>query len=197
MSEHFSVVYLDDEIDVYLSKYLCERFQKDYSEVIFRNGATAYQDLVDNPVIRNANILIVDSKLFENRTVKYKITGEELKMAFRKVFPFMEIIVITQNDYAEAYDDMVKYRPNKKENYSQYYDLHLKPAISTAERVIEISRKVIDEINGDSAIDSVLIEKLRNEIDGIYEYKEMGKEDVDELIAAFKEMKKEFDNGCK
>jgi len=197
MNEDISIVYVDDEIDIYLSKFLLNEFKDNYSEIVFKNDETSYQDLIDQLTRLNANIVIIDSRLFENGKVKYKFTGEELKMAFRKIFPFMETIVITQNDYADKYDDFEKYRPNTikgGESFLSYYQTHLDPAIMKAKRIIEISRNVISEIGKDSAIDLVLVERLKNEINGLYEYKDLTKKDVDQLIKTFKEMKKELDD---
>lgn len=97
--ELITMLYVDDKIDLYVSKYLNsysnDRADYKYSELKFENKYS-YEDLLENNEIQKADILFLDSMLFENGNVQdNKISGEELGLIIKKIFPFKEIIVIT------------------------------------------------------------------------------------------------------
>ena len=101
------ILYIDDHPEAALSKYLdnyknsnCEI---EYSDIEF-NPDEGYESLINDPDVKSANIIFIDSKLFENRNaIAGKFTGEEFKIILRKYFPFIEVIVITQNEIAQEY----------------------------------------------------------------------------------------------
>ena len=76
------MLYVDDKIDLYVSKYLNsysnDKAEYKYSELKFENKYS-YEDLLENNEIQKADILFLDSMLFENGNVQdNKISGEEL-----------------------------------------------------------------------------------------------------------------------
>lgn len=79
------MIYIDDSPDISLSKYL-DKFrsdlcQFDYSDIEF-NSEEGYESLINNTEVRTANIIFIDSKLFENRNTNGKFTGEEFRQIF-------------------------------------------------------------------------------------------------------------------
>ena len=99
----------------------------------------SYNDLLENETINMSDILIIDSRLFEE--VEYTentLTGEELRFIIRKVFPYKGVLVISQNDTSE-YDIESKFKPSSPlENSSfevyekeakLFYDKRLLPKI--------------------------------------------------------------------
>ena len=82
--ELITMLYVDDKIDLYVSKYLNlysnDKAEYKYSELKFENKYS-YEDLLKNDEIQKADILFLDSMLFENGNVKNnKISGEELSL---------------------------------------------------------------------------------------------------------------------
>ena len=117
--ESITMLYVDDKIDLYVSKYLNsysnDETKYEYLELKFESKYS-YKDLLESDKIQKADILFLDSMLFENGSVRdNKISGEELGLIIKKIFPFKEIIVITQ------YQDKMKYSTLKKYNSNTYH----------------------------------------------------------------------------
>ena len=96
--ETIKLVYIDDTPDNDLSKYLDRYSSNDYqfesSEIEF-DPTQDYNSLLCNPEVQSANIIIIDSRLFENKTVTGgKFTGEEFKLVLKKFYPFIEFLLI-------------------------------------------------------------------------------------------------------
>ena len=106
--EILKILYIDDNPEPSLSKYL-DKYKNsscdiEYSDIKF-NPDEGYESLINNAEVKSANIIFIDSKLFENRTaIAGKFTGEEFKIILKKYFPFIEVIVITQNDITPDYE---------------------------------------------------------------------------------------------
>lgn len=47
------------------------------------NSEEGYESLINNTEVRTANIIFIDSKLFENRNTNGKFTGEEFKIILK------------------------------------------------------------------------------------------------------------------
>ena len=190
MSE-IKIVYVDDSIDPTLSRFLETKYGSNYEEVEFdcNNG---YEDLLKSDQIRSANIVIIDSKLFEDSHVHdKKFTGEEFKIILRKIFPFVEVIVITQNEELIGDTTVGKYRDKKDgQTAKNYYEEVLIPRIEKMTETINIYRKIADKLQNNSDIDKMLIEKIIDSLNGMDEYDELNTEKVDELIKAFEELRK-------
>ena len=127
--EEFSLVYIDDTPDTILGRYLdgldvmyAEKGYKiNYSEILFETEDD-YNFLLKDERVQTANILIIDSMLFENKTAKDgKFTGEEFKFVLQKFYPFIEVIVISQNDLDPGISMISKYVKNLRETGRDYY----------------------------------------------------------------------------
>lgn len=196
--DKIKIVYIDDYVDSNISRYLVEEYQheafeKEYGEVRF-NSAEGYDSLINNQLVKEANIILIDSKLFENGKVDTgKFTGEEFKMILKKVFPFIEVIVITQNELEEDYGNISKYREGVTITPQKYYSLHLKKALDDAIQNIHIYRNIANKLKGNEGIDKVLIEKIMNSLEGSAQYDELTTIDIDNIILAFKELQGDMD----
>jgi len=104
--ETLKLLYIDDHPETSLSKYL-DKYKSpsceiEYSDIEFKPDE-GYESLINNSDVKSANIIFIDSKLFENRNaIAGKFTGEEFKIILKKYFPFIEVIVITQNEIVSA-----------------------------------------------------------------------------------------------
>lgn len=195
--EKIKVIYIDDAPDTSLSRYLDE-YKKQNCEFEFSDlqfmPEDGYESLINNPEVRSANVIFIDSKLFENRTaMEGKFTGEEFKIILKKYFPFIEVIVITQNDIAEEYETMAKYNPAKGESAETYYNNVIPKKMETAIRNICELRKIAQDMKQNSKWESVLVEKITNSLNGCGTYDELTKEDIDEVISVFKELQEKID----
>lgn len=196
--DKIKIVYIDDKLDSNISRYLAKGYQhkdfeKEYEEVCF-NSAEGYDSLINNQLIKEANIILIDSKLFENDKINNgKFSGEEFKMILKKVFPFIEVIVITQNELEDDYGTISKYREGLRENPQQYYAEKLKKVLNDAIQNIYIYRNIANKLRSNDGIDKVLIEKIVNSLEGVAQYDELTTNDIDDIIVAFKELQRNID----
>lgn len=196
--ELITMLYVDDKIDLYVSKYLNsysnDKAEYKYSELKFENKYS-YEDLLENDEIQKADILFLDSMLFENGNVQdNKISGEELGLIIKKIFPFKEIIVITQ------YQDKMEYSTLKKYNSNTYLcdvdsffqDNWNKEIVNATQNII-LNRNILKNISLKNYVEKFLFEKMENSINGVSNYDNLTKMDIDNLIKAFEEMRKNYE----
>lgn len=200
------ICYVDDNLDPflvgYLDKYVCN--SSDYKYVEYEvSPSLSYNDLLTNERINESDILIIDSRLFEE--VEYTentLTGEELRFIIRKVFPYKEVLVISQNDTNE-YDIESKFKPSSpsadssfemyEKEANQFYTKKLLPKIIDSRKSIEATKNILDRISNKGYMSSsMLLEQIRDTIDGDNFYTELSKEDIDSLIDSFTKLRKEL-----
>ena len=190
------MIYIDDSPDISLSKYL-DKFrsglcQFDYSDIEF-NSEEGYESLINNTEVRTANIIFIDSKLFENRNTNGKFTGEEFKIILKKHLPFIEVIVITQNEVEEEYETIAKYDSRSDKTAQEYYDSILPELIDHAVKNIFEYRKIASRMKENTIWEDVMIEKIENSLEGKDVYDELTKTDIDHIIGIFQELKEKVD----
>lgn len=194
MKEDINIIYIDDRPDIMLSEYLKATFKGRYKEIVF-NSSTEFETLFN--IIRHEirSVILIDSKLFENSNAGNKFTGEEFMMVIKEQLPFIEIIIITQNDdYCEDIGAILKYRLSDIEEPNHYYATKLFPAIEISIKKIIAYEYISNKMTGNSPVfDAYIIEKIKNSINGISDYNSLNVGDIDRLIEAFKEFKE--DNG--
>lgn len=187
-------MYIDDERDEAISAYLEDGYRNDkydvrYQEVEF-DVQKGYEGLLDSPEVAAANVILIDSKLFENNNVecKGKFSGEEFRMILRKIFPFIEVVVISQNGENRDYEIIPKYRSGSSETSDKYYERVLKEKIDASiERVITF-RNISKKLENNKEIEKFLVEKTMDSLNGINNYDGLTKDDIDNLIDAFKSL---------
>lgn len=201
--EVFSLVYIDDTPDTILSRYLDELnsvySEKGYaiksSDILFK-AEDDYSSLLKDERIQTANILIIDSMLFENKTAKDgKFTGEEFKFVLQKFYPFIEVIIISQNELDPGISMVAKYVKNFEETGADYYARVVTPHIDEAIKRILQSRILAKKMSDNEIWETVLKEKVLGTLHGTQAYDELTKEDIDTLIYAFKEIRDSINDG--
>ena len=202
------LVYVDDTLDTSLSEYLDEHAEDDlreslgtqdvslsYAEVTYDPSA-GFRSLLQNRTVQNANVIIMDSKLFETSTPpEGMLSGETFRVLLRRYYPFIEVIVITQNaDRDRPGMGMVhKYYwrngadPSDPEGPSKYYRDELIPPIAAAVRNVMAYRLQFERLEEELG-DKAMLEKVSNSIEGLELYDELSKTDIDELVEAFKKL---------
>lgn len=196
--ERYSIVYIDDKPEGALERYLDKEFHSDRYEVEFSDlvfyPEEGYESLLSNPKVRSANIILVDSWLFENRTANGgKFTGEEFKLVLKKFFPFIEVIVITQNGIESEITKIAKYDKSCGKTASEYYAGLLPSIIDGAVDNIHQYRLLAELINENDSWEKVVKEKVIDTLKGKKVYDELTKSDIDELIQAFREIQEIID----
>lgn len=192
--ELITMLYVDDKIDLYVSKYLNsysnDKAEYKYSELKFENKYS-YEDLLENNEIQKADILFLDSMLFENGNVQdNKISGEELGLIIKKIFPFKEIIVITQYQDKMEYSTLKKYNSNTYQcDEDLFFQDNWNKEIINATKNIILNRNILKNISSKRYVEKCLFEKIENSINGLSNYDNLTKADIDSLIKAFEEMR--------
>lgn len=194
IKEKINLVYIDDDRDEAISAYLEENYQSDnydveYQEIEFE-GEKGYESLLDSQEVASANVILIDSRLFENDSITCngKFSGEEFRMILRKVFPFIEVLVISQNGENKDFEIIPKYRSGSSETSKEYYERVLKSKIDESIKRVVTFRNISKKLESNKGIEKFLIEKAVDSLNGINDYEDLCKEDIDQLIAAFQSM---------
>lgn len=196
MTSEIKLTYIDDKLDTLLVEYLYtlseEEQNFEYDEYKFNSGEDSYQSLLENDSIASSDIIIVDSKLFENEFAdsKAKFTGQELKIIFATANPFIQIIVITQNNDLSKYGAIKKFATTRESSgqeqveANKYYSSVLKKEIDTSIKKVEEVRRIAQLLSENSASyeKTLVVEKVNNLINKVPSYKELTDEKINELI---------------
>lgn len=191
--DKYSLVYIDDDPETTLTRYLDEEFHSDkyeidWSEIRFK-PEEGYDSLLLDPKVRTANIILVDSKLFENRTATGgKFTGEEFKLVLKKFFPYIEVIVITQNEISGEIDKIAKFDKSCGKTASEYYSSILPAIIDIAVSNIKQYWILAELVKQNDVWDDLLKEKIIGTLNGSDTYDNLTKADIDNLVSAFKQI---------
>lgn len=192
-----NILYIDNNIDLYATKYLRETLEipdtnKIYTEYTFTIKDT-YESLLSSDKVKSADLIIIDSRLFENSTVKEaKFTGEEFKLVLKKVFPYKEAIVVTQNEIPDEYQVLPKYRSDKTPNHTQFFNENWLPVIKNAIKSVLDYRNLVHKIEDNKNIDKHFIEKIITTLEGSCEYDLLNSKDISALITIFKELEAKY-----
>lgn len=196
--ETIKLVYIDDSPEAALAEYLDrtyknESFETEYSDIIFDPQA-GYDALLKDSRVHAANIVFIDSRLFENTTaLGNKFSGEEVKFVLRKFYPYIEVIVVTQNEIDSGVEKLPKYNPTSEKTSSEYYGELVPPLIEQAVKNINQYRFLARKMEGNDSWETILKEKVIGAFNGTSTYDELTKTDIDNLVNAFKEIQEQID----
>lgn len=197
--ESVKLLYVDDNEDKYISQYLDEEYgytdvNIEYLERQF-NAEDSYESLLSYKDVHSADIIIIDSLLFENANLSnQKLTGEEFEIILRKVFPFKEVIVVTQNNIDEDYKVIKKFDTSSGVNSKDFFEKEWKPLLDKAVERVILYRKVLKRIEQKNYVEKFFFEEIQQSIQGESEYDKLTVADIDKLISAFEDVKKKYDN---
>lgn len=190
-----SVLYIDDSIDPNLSRYLDEYCSNAdtsdliYAEEPFLKGDT-YEQLLRKESVRTANVVLIDSKLFEEADLgSGMFTGEEFRVILNKLFPYIEVIVISQNILPITQGVVEKCKKFKNyEEIKAYYDEKLLAKLNERVDIVRETRQIVARLGNEKSIDQALVEKLNRAVNGTNEYDELKVSDIDRIVQAFQEL---------
>ena len=190
--EQIRILYIDDKPDPDLDEYFDRYYENDEYEKVYEiiqfDPNNGYESLLQDFKVQSANIIFVDSRLFENKTaVSGKFTGEEFKLVLQKFYPFIEVIVITQNGKDPDIDMIEKFKyESGSQSARQYYSNEIPKCINNAIKRIKQYRILASRINQNDSWEKLLKEKVLGTLEGTNQYDSLTKSDIDELINAFK-----------
>lgn len=195
--ETIKIVYVDDKLDPYVSKYLSSLSLDEYlyqkKEIKF-STRDSYKSMLSNQEIRMADILFLDSMLFENNAVDgNKLSGEELGFIIKKMFPFKEILVITQYQEKSEFSSLKKYNKTFGTSSDNFFKQYWEEIILQASHNIVQNRKILERLSSENYVEKMLLEKLESTMSGQVDYENLTKKDVDKLIKSFEEMRKIYE----
>lgn len=198
-----NIVYIDDINDEILSSYMgkvyCQcpfnlaatggSINKRYKEILFR-GKDGYEDLLQKADVRAANVILIDNHLFEERTVGVgRFSGKQFKVILRKLLPYVEVLIITQDETLVGENIVHKFSGRHGEDANKYYQEHLAPILDHAiEEVLEFE-SLADDLKQSTDVEKALVDKILSSLQGNDSYDALTKADIDSLISSFKELK--------
>lgn len=195
MKDNITILYIDDDIDYDISYYLKECLRSERYVIIekeFKDNETI-EEIINSTEVKSADIILIDSKLFEKENAERYFSGEEIKTIIRNVYPFKEVFVITQNDLDSDIQVIKKYNNQKNDTnnineIASYYQKEIKDKISASVKNIDEYRHIIQLEHNIILKDE--FDHLKRIIDGEIEYSSLKKEDVDKLVNEVKEINK-------
>ena len=197
--EQVRILYIDDTPDPDLDEYFDRYYENDEYEKVYEiiqfDPNNGYESLLQDFKVQSANIIFVDSRLFENITAAAgKFTGEEFKLVLQKFYPFIEVIVITQNGKDPDIDMIEKFKyESGSQSAQQYYSNEIPKCINNAIKRIKQYRILASRINQNDSWEKLLKEKVLGTLEGKNKYDSLTKADIDELINAFKLIQERID----
>ncbi len=199
MIKDIKMLYVDDlpdpEISRCLDEYENDRIKINYMEIEF-DDTYNYKKLIKEIENNNINLLIIDSALYLESESRERFTGEQFKIILKKILPFIETIVISQNKQENDYDIIKKYnKENIKETIDEYYKDVLNNVITKKINEILMTREILSKFKEEKTIDELLIEKISLSLEGAEVYSELNIKDINKLIEEFKELKQVIING--
>ena len=202
LEKKINIVYIDDISDEILSRYMTKSYcttpfcrsnatqiKKNYEEVPFC-GDKDYEVLLKNPIVKAANVILIDNHLFEERTVGAgRFSGKQFKIILRKIFPYVEVIIITQDATLSGENVIRKFSGRHGEDANQYYQENLAPCLDRAIEAVLDFEDLADDLKQSTDVKKILIDKVLNSLQGDDSYDALSKSDIDELICSFREIK--------
>jgi len=200
------IVYIDDQIDEILSRYISEIYcQKDFVKIgtgqtvekIFEDirfsGEDNYESLLQDARIRSANVILIDNHLFEERSAgSGKFSGKQFKVILRKLLPFVEVLIITQDKLLVGNNILHKFSGRHGENTDAYYHEQLDGILDAAIKEVLEFETLADDLRQSTDVEKTLVDKILKSLQGDDSYDALTKEDIDNLISSFRELRE----GC-
>lgn len=195
------IVYIDDHFDTEISKYMhdvycrfpwSDKIEKEYAEVPFEYSK-GYESLLNNATVREANIILIDNRLFEQSNAGTgKFSGKQFKLILRKLFPFVEVLIITQDEGMTGYKIIHKFSGRHGESSNEYYNQILKPELDASIKEVLGFEELAEELKSSEDVEKALVEKVLLSLQGENSYDDLKKTDIDNLIKVFRELKEGY-----
>lgn len=198
-----NIVYIDDIIDRGISKclYKYKLGQKniEYIEIPYTEEYT-YKKLLEEIENLNINIVVIDSALYLESDSRERFTGEQFKIILKKILPYVETIVISQNKQENDWDIIKKFNQDvhieKYKTDVEYYQSELIKVLEKKINEVKMGREIYSKLEEEQVVEKKLLEKISLSLSGEEKYSELKSEDINTLIESFQELKRAL-NGQK
>ena len=203
MMQEVNIVYIDDIIDEVISHYInscyCKnafsksstamKVNKLYKEIKF-DGSQGYERLLQDTDVHSANVILIDNHLFEESTsCSGKFSGKQFKVILRKLLPYVEVLIITQDSQLNGDNIIHKFSERNVEEAEEYYKNNLDYKLDEAINAVMEFDELAADLCKSTDVEKMLVEKILQSINGDNSYDELTKADIDKLISSFKELK--------
>lgn len=202
MDKNINIVYIDVNSDEILSRYMNSGYcaipfqrsdntqiNKVYKEIRFC-GDEGYELLLQNATVKAANVILIDNHLFEECTIgTSRFSGKQFKIILRKILPYVEVIVITQDKTLAGENVISKFSGSNVEDAPKYYKENLAPCLDKAIKEVLDFENLADDLIQSKDVEKFLIDKVLNSLQGDDSYDTLSKSDIDNLICSFREIK--------
>ena len=113
----------------------------------------------------------------------------EFRVILNKLFPYIEVIVISQNILPITQGVVEKCKKFKNyEEIKAYYDEKLLAKLNERVDIVRETRQIVARLRNEKSIDQALVEKLNRAVNGTNEYDELKVSDIDRIVQAFQEL---------
>lgn len=207
------LMYVDDDPDLILSKFIHSLESKDFlknnnlnenvcisvSEYRLKKD-DSFGALIKTIKDNQVNILLIDSKLYEDQSVLNKITGEAVKLYLKQFLPYVEVIVISSKEIDGNCLTISKSRENSvkdgedqyKEGEDQYNDT-LVPRIVDCVKKVQENLYLAEEMKKGATFDKYISDRIVASLNFNEDYSSITKNDIDNLVDAFKAIQEKID----
>lgn len=194
-----NILYVDDNTDPYISQYLLDEYKHENASVVYNElkfePSDTYESMLSNTLVRSADIVIIDSVLFENSKLSNeKLSGEEFGVILRNIFPYKEFIVVTQNEPNDEFKIIKKYDTSSKISKEDFFEQVWRPHLDKAIKNILLVHKIVTRIQEKNYIEKYLFEEIRQSLSGEVGYQKLTVEDIDKLVEAFENVRKVYED---
>ena len=208
-NKQLTLLYIDDSPDPWLSKYLANYAVEDHDFLKRSKYSLVYKeyqfdssidpnDFLHQTEVCQADVYIIDSRLFENRTElekhkRYK--GEELELLLRKLRPFTEVIIVSQKSILSNQDIVAKYSVKSDADFNNcktFYDRELK----LDDKILSVigTQSALREFVSNEVWSSSLRKRMQESADFVPNYDELTPADIDKLVEAFQKIERKLDD---
>ena len=113
-------------------------------------------------------------------------------MLFKKLLPYIEVIIISQDNRLRTENTVVKFSGTGESDAESYYTENLDPCLDEAIKEVLALEEIALTMQSSSVIDKFLQDSILYSMKGDVAYEGLKKTDIDKLILAFRELKNDF-----
>lgn len=200
------LMYVDDDPDLILSRFIYSL----ESKVFLKNNNLnenvcisvseyhlkkddSFDSLIKTIKDNQVNILLIDSKLYEDQSVLNKITGEAVKLYLKQFLPYIEVIVISSKEIDGNCLTISKSRENSDKDVEEQYNDTLVPRIVDCVKKVQENLFLAEEMKKGATFDKYISDRIVATLNFNEDYSSITKNDIDNLVDAFKAIQEKID----
>ena len=200
------LMYIDDDPDLILSNFIYSLESKAFlknnnlnenvcisvSEYHLKKD-DSFDALIKTIKDNQVNILLIDSKLYEDQSVLNKITGEAVKLYLKQFLPYIEVIVISSKEIDGNCLTISKKSENLVKDEKDQYNDTLVPRIVDCVKKVQENLFLAEEMKKGATFDKYISDRIVASLNFNEDYSSITKNDIDNLVDAFKAIQEKID----